>query len=422
MRILTVASGKGGVGKTTFAVNFALALSRSAPTILVDLDTGTSSVRTALKTPIERDLYHFFKKGEPLERCVTRLGPELDPEGRMSGFGFVAGPRHYMEEIAQLPELLRRQLAAGIAALPAEYVVLDLKAGLDRAVIDLMPYTNSGLLVFTPHNPAATLAAADLVKALLFRSLRILTGPGSWLFRQGEIAAQAAKIGELLSRAEDAYDEEIGNVDAFLVALAELLGPHTAVELLAEAVAAFRVHCVLNMFNGIEESFEGAITPFLERLAESSSTRLRVGQLGWVVYDKRVEEANSHGVPILLERHEPPPPPPALDPLAVRLAEIEASVFGPRAARRPAQPARAAAVPEAPRIEEALGAQLESLKLLYGGKKNDRVRENFAYLAARALALSGPGHAPTELGQTSLAAPEQLLSWFEAHGKSRTAG
>ena len=35
-RIIPISSGKGGVGKTTFAINFALALSRHGRTILVD--------------------------------------------------------------------------------------------------------------------------------------------------------------------------------------------------------------------------------------------------------------------------------------------------------------------------------------------------------------------------------------------------
>jgi len=51
------------VGKTTLAINLALSLSRHGRTILVDLDTGTSSIRASLDAPVEKDLYHFFKKG-----------------------------------------------------------------------------------------------------------------------------------------------------------------------------------------------------------------------------------------------------------------------------------------------------------------------------------------------------------------------
>ncbi|MGV8042183.1 MAG: P-loop NTPase [Thermoanaerobaculaceae bacterium] len=80
-RVVTVASGKGGVGKSTFAVNYALALSRVAPTVLVDLDTGTSSVRNTIDAPVQRDLYHFLRRGEPLERCLTTLPPAPGPAG-----------------------------------------------------------------------------------------------------------------------------------------------------------------------------------------------------------------------------------------------------------------------------------------------------------------------------------------------------
>ena len=44
---------------------------------------------------------------------------------------------------------------SAINDLPASYVVLDLRAGLDASVLDFMPHSNSGVLVFTPHHPAA---------------------------------------------------------------------------------------------------------------------------------------------------------------------------------------------------------------------------------------------------------------------------
>src|SRR5438067_7606556 len=98
-RIIPISSGKGGVGKTTFAINFALALSRHGKTVLVDLDTGTSAIRNAIDTPIERDLYHFFRRNEPRNRCVTNVGAHLDPKGEYRNSGFVAGPMHLIHDI-----------------------------------------------------------------------------------------------------------------------------------------------------------------------------------------------------------------------------------------------------------------------------------------------------------------------------------
>jgi len=98
-RIIPVSSGKGGVGKTTFAINFSLALSRHGRTVLIDLDTGTSAIRNAIDVPIQKDLYHFFRKNEPLNSCVTPLDRKIDPQGRYPNFGFIAGPLHLIDEI-----------------------------------------------------------------------------------------------------------------------------------------------------------------------------------------------------------------------------------------------------------------------------------------------------------------------------------
>src|SRR5204862_2729761 len=113
-RIIPVSSGKGGVGKTTFAINFALALARHAPTVLVDLDTGTSAIRNAIDVPIEKDLYHFFRRNEPLRSCITPLDERLDAQRRYSNFGFVAGPLHLIDEITNFGAGYKAKLMSAI--------------------------------------------------------------------------------------------------------------------------------------------------------------------------------------------------------------------------------------------------------------------------------------------------------------------
>jgi MinD-like ATPase involved in chromosome partitioning or flagellar assembly len=373
-RIITITSGKGGVGKTTLAINLGLALSRYGRTVLIDRDLETGSVRSFLGMSFARDLYHVIARNAPLESCITPLPPTFDPHGQFPNFGIIAAPRHFIDDFPELMARSKQRLIDSIHALPADFVILDMRAGLSDENVESMPYSNSGILVFTPRLPAAAGAAANLIKAQIFRKLYLAIRPPSPLVE--DLPAQRVdEILELIHRADDVYDDEVPNLDTVVMMLTAQFGDHPVTRAIRRMLGSFYVHYVLNHFDGVQDSYQRAVRPFVEQLAEIVSARLDVRNLGWVEYNPAIHDANCRRLPALLyedlagrtaeQRHE------------AALAEIEQMVAGiePKA---PSGGATAAGV------SRYLTDQLEHLEKMHRQVGSIQYPTQFEYLAAAA--------------------------------------
>jgi len=126
--MLAVASGKGGVGKTWFAVTLCHALAkRGKRTLLFDGDLGLANVDIQLGLTPEKDLGDVIDGQITLRNAVTRYDEgKFDILAGRSGSGNLAAlPAHKLS-------VLRNELIS--MAESYDYVIVDLGAGVDRAV------------------------------------------------------------------------------------------------------------------------------------------------------------------------------------------------------------------------------------------------------------------------------------------------
>ncbi len=158
MKVISVASGKGGVGKSNLSVNLSIALADIGyKVLLLDADLGLANVNILLGVIPKTNIFHVIQGKKKLYEVVLTVPQGIDIIAGASGFS----------ELANLSGEVRKKFIRDLGKFQSyDYLVIDTAAGLHSSVLSFIQASQEVIIITTPE-PTAITDAYGIIKAIV---------------------------------------------------------------------------------------------------------------------------------------------------------------------------------------------------------------------------------------------------------------
>ena len=156
-RIITVTSGKGGVGKSNIVVNVSIALQKMGKKVMIfDADIGMGNDDILMGCSSKYNVFDVISKGKEIEDVVLTgpFGVKLLPGGSA------------LTKVEDLTEIQRDMFINKLTSLTGlDYIIMDTGAGVNKSVLGFIACCEDLVIVTTPE-PTSLTDAYSLLKAV----------------------------------------------------------------------------------------------------------------------------------------------------------------------------------------------------------------------------------------------------------------